>query len=275
MVDCRQKHSAPFEVYLPRRLRDILETYFSYSLAGVRFVISGHPSEFGAAAYANGAEIHFLPGMFCPGTPFGRRLIGHEVAHIVQQANGLARGIGLLAHPQLESTAERHGYAVEAAFSTPSSIKPPKELRQLALSAQVAAPVQAWGIGGLDGYRLLLLRRAGLPANAQVCGGEHEILTRLAIDKVLSVLNNLRINEKDLRQGLEIGARFNDCHFFPIDYPAHQLLEHYIKKSDEFGNQCHQDDALFQMNIERPGLELSTGSLFINLPRLFKIPIPN
>jgi hypothetical protein len=41
-----------------------------------------------ALAMARGTEIHFSPGAFDPGNSRGMELIGHEIAHVVQQRAG-------------------------------------------------------------------------------------------------------------------------------------------------------------------------------------------
>lgn len=46
------------------------------------------PAEVGALAYTQGNDIHFAPGQFKPDTGAGRQLIGHELAHVAQQAAG-------------------------------------------------------------------------------------------------------------------------------------------------------------------------------------------
>jgi hypothetical protein len=42
----------------------------------------------GAEAYAQGNELHFAPGKYDPDSTAGRELIGHELAHVVQQRQG-------------------------------------------------------------------------------------------------------------------------------------------------------------------------------------------
>ncbi|APR85094.1 Hypothetical protein A7982_10443 [Minicystis rosea] len=51
----------------------------------------------GARAVTVGRDVAFAPGEYKPGTPAGDRLIGHELAHVVQQAGGTtaAQGAGL------------------------------------------------------------------------------------------------------------------------------------------------------------------------------------
>ena len=42
----------------------------------------------GAVAYARGDDLHFAPGAYDPHSQQGQKLIGHELAHVVQQRAG-------------------------------------------------------------------------------------------------------------------------------------------------------------------------------------------
>jgi len=45
-------------------------------------------SSLGAQAYTQGTDIHFAPGQYQPSSQGGQELLGHELAHVVQQADG-------------------------------------------------------------------------------------------------------------------------------------------------------------------------------------------
>ena len=45
-----------------------------------------------ALAYTTGRSIVFGEGQYAPGTTSGRRLLAHELAHVVQQAGGALHG---------------------------------------------------------------------------------------------------------------------------------------------------------------------------------------
>jgi Domain of unknown function (DUF4157)/D-alanyl-D-alanine carboxypeptidase len=71
-------------------------------------------SRLGARAYAQGSDLHFAPGQYAPGTRAGDELIGHELAHVVQQRAGRVatpQGKGAPIHdaPDLEAEADRLG----------------------------------------------------------------------------------------------------------------------------------------------------------------------
>src|SRR5690606_18829754 len=67
----------------------------------------------GAQAYTQGTSIHFAPGRYDPGSQSGQELIGHELAHVVQQSQGRvttqAKDSPINADPGLEAEADRAG----------------------------------------------------------------------------------------------------------------------------------------------------------------------
>lgn len=69
------------------------EPRFGYDLSGVRIyrdVASAALAAYlGAAAYTVGRNIHFGAGQYAPYTVAGQRLLAHELAHVVQQAEGV------------------------------------------------------------------------------------------------------------------------------------------------------------------------------------------
>jgi hypothetical protein len=95
---------------LPAPLRAHYEGRFGHGFGDVR-VIRGGAAEasaatLGAAAYTAGSAIVFGGGQYAPETRAGRRLIAHELAHVVQQRAGRAEG-DAPESPSLEGAAER------------------------------------------------------------------------------------------------------------------------------------------------------------------------
>jgi len=66
----------------------------------------------GALAYTKGNDIHFAPGAYNPGSSKGKQLLGHELAHVVQQREGRVQptttvnGQPVNDHPALEKEAD-------------------------------------------------------------------------------------------------------------------------------------------------------------------------
>jgi hypothetical protein len=61
---------------------------FGADFSDVRVHEDGQAQRIGAAAYTQGRDLHFAPGQYRPDTESGRELIGHELAHVVQQSQG-------------------------------------------------------------------------------------------------------------------------------------------------------------------------------------------
>jgi hypothetical protein len=79
---------------LPAQEREFMESRFGYSFDAVRVHTGAAADEtataLGARAFTLGHEVVFAAGNYLPGTTAGRRLLAHELAHVVQQ--GHARG---------------------------------------------------------------------------------------------------------------------------------------------------------------------------------------
>ena len=73
---------------LPPALQTKMEHAFGARFDQVRVHEGGEAQALGASAYTQGTDLHFAPGQYQPGTPQGQELIGHELAHVVQQGEG-------------------------------------------------------------------------------------------------------------------------------------------------------------------------------------------
>ncbi|HEY1758776.1 MAG TPA: DUF4157 domain-containing protein [Bryobacteraceae bacterium] len=77
---------------LEERERASLEQHFQTGLGDVRVHTSPEAAEsatgLDAVAYTSGRDIYFAAGMYAPSSDSGRRLLAHEVAHVVQQSSG-------------------------------------------------------------------------------------------------------------------------------------------------------------------------------------------
>lgn len=74
---------------MPDDVKQRMEDSFQTDFSSVRV----HPDsskapEVGALAFTQGTDIHFAPGQFKPDTSSGQQLLGHELTHVVQQAEG-------------------------------------------------------------------------------------------------------------------------------------------------------------------------------------------
>lgn len=74
---------------IPNEVKQKMEDSFDTDFSDVRVhPESSQAPEVGALAYTQGTDIHFAPGQFKPETSAGQQLLGHELTHVVQQAEG-------------------------------------------------------------------------------------------------------------------------------------------------------------------------------------------
>lgn len=77
---------------LDSNTRAFMEPRFGHDFSGVRVHTDERAAEsaqtINAAAYTVGSDIVFRPGRYEPGSSAGRRLLAHELTHVVQQRSG-------------------------------------------------------------------------------------------------------------------------------------------------------------------------------------------
>ena len=73
---------------LPEEVRARMERAFGADFSAVRIHEGPQAEAMGALAYTQGDDIHFAPGRYDPVGPAGQELLGHELAHVVQQREG-------------------------------------------------------------------------------------------------------------------------------------------------------------------------------------------
>jgi Domain of unknown function (DUF4157) len=127
-------------------LRRFMEQRFGHDFTAVRFHRDGPATALatglGLPALAIGEHIAFAPDRYNPDDAAGRRLIAHELTHVLQQRLGglgavRSDGDGALREAQAEQLAE----ATEAQDRTPADILRRSPLRPAALSVQAENPI--------------------------------------------------------------------------------------------------------------------------------------
>lgn len=94
---------------LPGPLQAKMEQSFGADFSSVRVHHDGSAEQLGAQAYASGDQLHFAAGAYDPHSDAGQALIGHELAHVVQQRAGRVGGDGLVIDHGLEQEADVDG----------------------------------------------------------------------------------------------------------------------------------------------------------------------
>lgn len=101
---------------IPPEVQAKMEGALNTSLSDVTVhANSNKATEVGALAYTQGTDVHFAPGQYSPNTSTGKKLLGHELAHVAQQSEGRVQptgevgGLPLNDSPTLEQEADTIG----------------------------------------------------------------------------------------------------------------------------------------------------------------------
>lgn len=102
---------------LPEPVRAEMESFFHTDFSDVRVHVGQQAPAIGALAFAMGSHLYFAPGLYQPDTARGRELLGHELAHVVQQRQGRVRnpygsGTAIVVDPALEAEADRAAQSI-------------------------------------------------------------------------------------------------------------------------------------------------------------------
>lgn len=110
-------------------VRGFMEGRFGRDFGGVRVHTDAHAArsagQISALAYTAGGDIFFAPGQYRPDTHEGRRLLAHELTHVIQQGgsppSAQAQLVVGAAHDAFEDEADRAADAVMAPGGTPAA----------------------------------------------------------------------------------------------------------------------------------------------------------
>jgi ribosomal protein S18 acetylase RimI-like enzyme len=137
---------------LPEAVRAKMEAAFGADFSAVRVHVGPQASRIGAVAFTTGNDLYFAPGQYQPESVQGQQLLGHELAHVIQQREGRVRspgnGIAVVQDRMLEAEADRLGMRAAAH-------RPPLQAK-MAESARGEAQVHISAHGGTSpgSYRL-------------------------------------------------------------------------------------------------------------------------
>lgn len=142
---------------LPPTIQRHMEGVLGVPLGDVRVRVGPEASALGAVAFTMGSTIHFAPGRYDPGSRQGLQLLGHELAHVVQQrqgrvANPFGSGIAVVSDRALEAQADAIGIKAAMAAGAAPSMQMKRQMQagtmQLRPGAAggIAQPSWGWGL---------------------------------------------------------------------------------------------------------------------------------
>ncbi|MEM9460498.1 MAG: DUF4157 domain-containing protein [Myxococcota bacterium] len=132
------------ETSLPPDLRRVAERLFEEDLSDVRITVTQLAPRIGAIAFTAGPKIYFAPGAYKPHSREGIRLLGHELAHVVQQRRGRVRnghgyGVVVVQDDQLEAEADLAGEALQMMMMSQRSRVDEKRYCESAVSSLIGS----------------------------------------------------------------------------------------------------------------------------------------
>jgi len=139
---------------LPEAVRGKMEAALGADFANVRVHVGPQAQRIGAIAFTVGSDIYFAPGRYQPDTVHGQQLLGHELAHVVQQRAGRVRnplgsGLAVVQDHALEAEADRLGQRA-AMHRVAAQAKMPPAAAQPSAPVRISPPISA----GPGSYRM-------------------------------------------------------------------------------------------------------------------------
>lgn len=135
---------------MPEDVQAGMERAFGAEFSAVRIHQGPEAAAVGALAYTQGTDIHFAPGRYDPGSRSGQELLGHELTHVVQQAQG-----------RVPATAQSKGVAIndDSALEREADELGARAARGERASGPERPPVRIRGSGQPEGAMQLLMNK--------------------------------------------------------------------------------------------------------------------
>jgi hypothetical protein len=132
-------------VEIPTSVRGPMESSLGADLSSVRVHQGAHVPALGAAAFTQGNDVHFAPGRYDPSSASGRDLIGHELAHVVQQRAGRVQATGDVGGVPLNDSASLEAEADSAGRRAAEAVQ--QKALQRAVEDEEVGQAKALGDG--------------------------------------------------------------------------------------------------------------------------------
>ena len=206
-----------------------MERSFGTSFADVRVHEGPQAAAMGAAAYTQGTDVHFAPGQYAPDRAEGQELLGHELAHVVQQRQGRVspdarsgKDAPINSDPALEAEADAAGAraARGEAAHVGSAGAPVAAVQRRALAVPVTAVGASSGALARDMAAVVGGSFEGGPAGgeavvqAKVLDGKRLLAAVRGLDFFKDKLDNVKLAQgPSLEEHIERVIKNYETHF--------------------------------------------------------------
>lgn len=172
---------------LPDAVRGRMEVAMGADFSDVRVHVGLQAERIGAVAFTFGSDIYFAPGRYQPETATGQQLLGHELAHVIQQRQGRVRnplgaGVAVVHDRALEAEAERLGRRAASYRTSPMqarmALAAPRPWAPAAMANPSVKRVSPQGVGPTRPVLMAVAQRNGTDWRA----GRNAILQRMEQD---------------------------------------------------------------------------------------------
>lgn len=141
-------------VPLDSSTQKFMESRFGYDFGAVRIhaenAASASAESLGAMAYTTGQKIIFQKGMYAPQTRAGQKLIAHELAHVVQQADAGVPA-GMLQRQEEKDAGEEKKDAGEVVAEGLKTVAEQAKDNNPQVKKVIIEPLEKWGKGKWEG----------------------------------------------------------------------------------------------------------------------------
>jgi hypothetical protein len=206
---------------LPDGVRGKMEAALGADFSAVRVHVGPQAERIGAVAFTMGSDIYFAPGRFQPNTVQGQQLLGHELAHVVQQRQGRVRnpmgsGVAVVQDRALEAEADRLGHrAASYGVGIQAKTAPGSPGRLSAVRSFGAN--RRWLGANVRGLQPSMLHAAVQSSQRSGRGGmRHQAATRTGVvqrdsvgEQLVEAVRDLADPLRNLRRAIGVGSRLN------------------------------------------------------------------
>lgn len=210
---------------LPEPVRHKMESYFGASFSEVRVHVGREAPAIGALAFTHGSHLYFAPGRYDPASAQGQQLIGHELAHVIQQRAGRVRnpfgsGVAVVVDRGLEAEAERQGLAA----SVHRAAGPPRPAAGPPRSAASSPPAAARPAGSVQPMSFARFSTYGFLSNWGSYNAAENALLALEA-RVLAFYQRLHPKAKERAAVKKLKAQLDRIRNSTIAATAHQATK--------------------------------------------------